>query len=264
MAIHFRDEIKAELREMWNLLVKYTIPEGKKEKFRMLFDNSEMKDIIQFKLYKVYARKSGMFDYDCCDKAMEMISALLASNGVEGKITCKTDKRQPVSLRRDIHFSYDGKDYNFDTDTIHSLDSMLNSFFRAADKNYIKIFSEVDGKKLVIRNNLPYYELSVFNTDNSKYYWQKAYVAEKENNRDLWIALIVDEVYKHYSEQQYHNLRQAMKLLNKWASVVDTVGNIMIGPMGFNATKKTKPATRLTVIVGWNISALMIESLWMQ
>lgn len=255
MAIHFRNEILNELREMWNLLVEYTICDGKKEELQGLFNTSPMKDIIQFKLYKVYCRRTGAFDYDCCDKAMEMISALLTAKGVTGKITCKTDKkRQPnIALRRDIHFPFGENNDNssFDTDTIHSLDGMLNNFFRAADKNYIQVYSTVDGKDYMIRNGIKYFMLSAFDS-GERYFWPKAFTTVNENNRDLWLALIVDEVYNHYLEQQCHRLADAMTLLNDWASVVDTIGNIMIGPTGFNATTSNSHIPHSKCKLGFN------------
>jgi hypothetical protein len=137
-----------------------------------------------------------------------------------------------------------------ETDTINSLETELNKFIRAVINRRFNTTWEYlyrNGKK--IKNG----EL-VQGDYNEKL------MSKSELNRDKWLIENYEELFdeRFLTEAEKKNLN----VLNKFAERVHTVGNFMIGPMGFKQVKGNHDKDRFDKFMEKVLSGKVYHPAW--
>jgi hypothetical protein len=182
--------------------------------------------IINFKYYKQEYRKAiknMKFDADCCELTMSIWCLLLKQAGFkvlgyEGRII-KYKPAEEKSSEANVEV---------ETDTINSLERDLNKFVRKVVKRrFEKTWKDLytSGSKII-------------NGKLVKGIYDERYRETSEYNRDWWLI----DNYEELFDERFLTASEIINLsaLNELAKRVHTVGNFMIGPMGFNFADKKR------------------------
>lgn len=185
-------------------------------KYSFRKENKKLSDdyegVINFKLYRIDPTD---FDCDRCELNMSIWCILLENmDKVKEVIGYKGRTIRYIDLNDNI--------VEVETDTINSLGTELNRFIREVilrkyDCSWVYLYSNgvkiEQGKKVY-----DYYDL------NRR--------KQSEKNRDLWFIDNYKEIFKEdtLSEQETRKI----SAFNKLADTMHTIGNFMIGPVGFN------------------------------
>lgn len=197
-------------------LVKKYINKKNPTMYSFRLENPELKDneigIVNFKKFRI---DTSNFDCDRCELSMS-IWCILLENSVFVKEVIGYVGR---------NIKYIDKDNNeiiVETDTMNSLGTELNRFIRKLIKKrfnttWVNLYTS--GTKIVDGNLVDnYYE------DNLR--------KETERNRDLWFL----DNYKELFDCKYMTADEIeeLNIYNKMAQIMHTIGNFIIGPIGFN------------------------------
>lgn len=177
-----------------------------------------------FKEYKIGYRRGNKFDCDNCDLIMQIWCCLLV----------KIKEAHNVSyIGRIITYeTKDGACYKIETDTMNSLETLFNGFVRNVIKRkYGTTWRELYTKGKGIKNSII--------IDNG---WENTKCCEI--NRDEWLLKYWDEVFGGLLPDE----KECYDEYEKFANLVHSVGNFVLGPVGFNcksANAKAKFGDRM-------------------
>ncbi len=203
------------------LLRKEGIREGKFDK-----KERELKGIKGFKTYKILCREAHgnkrkndkEFDCDCCELVMSIWCCLLKQ---QGKTVLGYNKRTITYKNTDAEM----EELMLETDTVHSVDTDLNNFIRAViNRKYGSKWCDLYEKGLGIENGVV--------VENK---WPKEQRKCTEMNRDAWLLQNYNEIFD--ANTLTAEERKTLAAFDKFANATHTLGNIMLGPEGFNRAK---------------------------
>src|SRR5690625_1685967 len=188
-------------------------------------NNSETKTkrIKGFKQYKINANtasKGKMFDADRSELNMTIWCLLLEEQPYVKEVY--------GYVNRNIIFK-DEKErlYHVETDTMNSLETIINGFIRYVIKrdfgrsweDLYRFESEIRGGKIVEK-------------DSKR-------KASSKRARDQWFVETYAEIFAKVFLENDQAEYKVLQALEKWATYVHTIGNFMIGPVGFNYSSVT-------------------------
>lgn len=182
----------------------------------------EYEAIIEFKKYRILCRTTDkntkIDDCDMCEMVMYLWCLWLKNKGYDNlEFSGRT-----IKVKKD-DFSLE-----IETDTVNSLDTILNNFLRSIiikedSTSLLKLYQ--NNKDLAINKNgeLTLCKGLLYTNMNDN---------NMDNRRDLWVIKNLNVIYEYCQKQNNSALLLA---LNRWAELTHTFGNFMIGPKGFNS-----------------------------
>lgn len=201
-------------------LVKSFINNENVVNYSFRLENEKLTDeddgIINFKNYK---RASSNFDCDRCELTMSICCVLLQNADFVKEVL-------GYQGRQIRYIESDGNIVDVETDTINSLETELNKFVRNVIKRrfgntWVDLYTSgckiVDGQL----------KLNFYDENLRK---------QSVSNRDSWLVNNYEQLFdvKFITEEE----KNCLTTFNLLADKVHTVGNFMIGPVGFNSSDK--------------------------
>lgn len=228
--------IQPDIELIKKYLMRYTDFELSSYNFRKentnLQKNSE--GITGFKSYKIDARKSG-FD---CDKTKLTMSIWCVLLGMGKNV------REVIGYngRTIKYIDISGNEIIVETDTINSLDTELNEYLRKLVQKYYNcsiydLYSK--GGLLTLNGSEVIYN-----------FYPMDFRIQSLNNRDYWIINNYETLM--YNSNLFVNEQKDLFSFNSFANLTHTLGNFMIGPLGFNCKStnaKSKYSDRLDLFL---------------